>query len=77
MSDHAELARKFVESFEVLGENLDFVEHLEPVAAQLANGPADSYGQKRWKPLAVQTESAELEPLYGKLPSPFRRCMRS
>jgi len=71
MNDHAELARKFVESFEVLGENLNFFEHLEPVAAQLASGPTDSYGQKRWKPLAVQTESAELGPLYGKLPARF------
>jgi hypothetical protein len=71
MNDHAELAQKFVESFEVLGKNLDFSEHLEPVAVQLASGPADSYGQRKWKPIAVQTDRAVLEALYAKLPARF------
>jgi hypothetical protein len=41
MNDHAELGQKFIETFEVVAVNLEFLEHVEPTTALLATGPAD------------------------------------
>jgi hypothetical protein len=71
MNDHAELGRKFIESFEFVAANLDFFEDLEATAAPLATGPAGDYGQRRWKPVHVETAASALEPLYAKLPARF------
>jgi hypothetical protein len=46
MNDHAELIDKFIASFEVVAENLDVLETIEPIAAQLAVGPTNEYGAK-------------------------------
>ena len=54
MNDHAELIDKFIASFEVVAENLDVFETIEPIAAQLAAGPTNQYRQRRWRPIKVQ-----------------------
>jgi hypothetical protein len=71
MNDHAELAQRFIESFEVVAVNLEFFQDLEPTAALLATGPADDYGQRRWKPMTAENEPSALDPLYAKLPARF------
>ena len=71
MNDHAELAQRFIESFEVVAVNLEFFEDLEPTAALLATGPADDYGYRRWKPMNAENDLSALEPLYAKLPARF------
>jgi hypothetical protein len=67
MNDHAELAQRFIESFEVVAVNLEFFEDLEPTAALLATGPADDYGHRRWKPMNAENDPSALEPLYEQL----------
>jgi hypothetical protein len=67
MNDHAELVEKFIASFAAVAEPFDADEILDPLARQLATGPADEYGYKRWSPIKVQTDSSALEPLYAKL----------
>jgi hypothetical protein len=71
MNDHAELGQKFIETFEVVAVNLEFLEHLEPTTALLATGPADDYGQRCWKPVNLETDPGALEPLFAKLPARF------
>ncbi len=44
MNDHNELVEKFIASFAVVAETLDADEILDPIAWQVANGPADEYG---------------------------------
>jgi len=69
MSDHA-LIEQFVASFEKLDE-MAFFEATDPVAAHLAFGDPGPYGQRRWKPLAVRTDTSLLDPLYSRLPARF------
>jgi hypothetical protein len=45
MNDHAELIDKFIESFEVVAENLDVFETIDSIAEQLAVGPRMSMGK--------------------------------
>jgi hypothetical protein len=71
MNDNAELIDKFIASFECAAVNLDFFEDLDAVAAKLAVGPTDDYGQRQWRPLRVRTDATALEPLYAKLPARF------
>jgi hypothetical protein len=71
MNDHAELIDKFIASFEVVAENLDVFETIDSIAAQLAVGPKDEYGQRRWRPIKVQTDLTALDPVYAKLPARF------
>jgi len=73
MNDHNELVEKVIASFAVIAETLDADEILDPIAWQLANGPADEYGYKRWSPIKLQTDAYALEPLYAKLPARFPR----
>jgi hypothetical protein len=53
MNDHAELVEKFIASFAAVAETFDADEILDPVAWQLATGPADEYGYKRSSPIKV------------------------
>jgi len=71
MNDHAELIDKFIASFEVVAENLDVFETIAPIAAQLAVGPTNEYGQGRWRPIKVPPQVTALDPVYAKLPSRF------
>ena len=71
MNDHAELIDKFIASFEVVAENLDVFETIDSIAAPLAVGPTNEYGQRRWRPIKVQTDLTALDPVYAKLPARF------
>ena len=71
MNDHAELIDKFIASFEVLAENLDVFETIDSIAAPLAVGPTNEYGQRRWRPIKVQTNLSALDAVYAKLPARF------
>ena len=71
MNDHAELIDKFIASFEVAAENLDVFETIDSIAAPLAVGPTNEYGQRRWRPIKVQTNLTALDPVYAKLPARF------
>ena len=71
MNDHAELIDKFIASFEVVAENLDVFKTIDSIAAPLAVGPTNEYGQRRWRPIKVQTDLTALDPVYAKLPARF------
>ena len=63
MNDHAELIDKFIASFEVVAENLDVFKTIDSIAAPLAVGPTNEYGQRRWRPIKVQTDLTALDPV--------------
>jgi hypothetical protein len=70
MGSHDDLIEKYVACFSRLDEMLA-IESIDPVAWQLATGPADEYGFKRWQPLRFKTEASALKPLYDRLPARF------
>jgi hypothetical protein len=61
MNDHAELIDKFIEGFPLVARDLSFSETLDPVAAQLAVGPANEYGRREWRPFRVAADTRELD----------------
>src|SRR5262245_1600491 len=71
MNTQRKLAEKFISCFEIVAVNLDFFEDLDPIPAKRIVGPADTYGQRHWRPLRTRTEATALEPLYAKLAARF------
>jgi hypothetical protein len=64
------LLQSFVASFEKL-DDMDAVEHIYPIAWQLAVGEPDVYGRRKWRPIEVTTERECVEPIYAELPARF------
>jgi len=71
ISDGA-LLDNYVASFEKL-DDMAAVKEIFPIAWELAVGDADEYGEKRWRPVKVATDSSMLEPIYAQLPARFPR----
>jgi hypothetical protein len=69
-SKDTELVEKFVASFAKLA-HLEADEILDPVAWRLADGEANEFGQKAWKPVRQETIATHLGLLYAVLPARF------
>jgi hypothetical protein len=65
------LLDQFVAKFEVLDDGLFFFPEIDPIAAELSVGEKGQYGQQLWRPTRCNTEAAQLEPIYARLPGRF------
>jgi hypothetical protein len=71
-SKDSELVDRFVLSFSKLGD-LRVNQILDPLAWEMAEGESDEFGQRTWRPVKYQTDSACLQPCYAVLPARFPR----
>jgi hypothetical protein len=69
-SKDSELIDHFVRGFAEL-DDLRVASGIDPIAWELAEGEADEFGRRAWRPLEHETDPACLQPLYAVLPARF------
>jgi hypothetical protein len=63
-----QLLEHFVAKFAEL-DDLSFWPHIDPIAAHFSTGEVNPYGGQTWRPIRLDTDAADLDPIYAKLPA--------
>ena len=67
-----QLLERYIASFSKL-DDMEATEEFDPIGWQLAAGPADEYGFKKWQPARITTDESALNPFYAELPTRLPR----